>query len=136
MDLAAELNAVLVRLDCKTGRLSPREVDVRFDPSLRKRIGAVTNSHRSDLPYTSGFDVHTHSALLAELTRPIGRDVTISASLVLTRKNDDDGRFVLVGVPDGKLSLRVSRNGEPRKALTLTVPADEFELCSRNHFTP
>jgi hypothetical protein len=271
MDLAAGLHEVLARLMYEKGKVSPRDVDVRFDPPRRDWVGALTRPtidfylfdvrentelrhsdlqanrtpgmttyklppRRFDLRYMvsalttrvqdehillwrtlavllkhsslpreilpdsfvvadppistqvqqrdeeqlfmdlwSGFEVHPRPTLLYTVTAPIDLDVTIEAPLVLTRtaryrnvmspdlpmdtmthiggtltnadgtpienakiqiegrasapvRTDAKGRFVLVGVPDGQLALRVSRNGEPGKPMTLTVPSDQYEL--------
>jgi hypothetical protein len=271
MDLAAGLHEVLARLVYEKGRISPREVDVRFDPPRRDWVGALTRPtldfylfdvrenvdlrhadlqanrapgvtsyrlppRRFDLRYMvsalttqvadehvllwrmlavllrhstlpqdilpdsflslqpglttqvqqtdeeqlfvdlwGGFDVHPRPTLLYVVTAPIDLDITIDAPLVLTRSarymrataphapietathiggvlrdregrpvaggkifiegrasapalTDSEGRFVLVGVPDGTVSVRVSRNGEAGKPMTLKVPSDEYEL--------
>ena len=270
MDLAAALHEVLARLVYEKGRVSPREVDVRFDPPRRDWVGALTRPtvsfylfdvrentdlrhanlqanrspgspafklppRRFDLRFMvsalttrvedehvllwrmlavllrhttipddilpdafrslepplatqlqhrdeeqlfvdlwGGFDVHPRPSLLYVVTVPIDLDIVIEAPLVFTRtaryvdtdrdarvdsmihiggtlrdtsgkpivgarvaiegrasapaRTDANGRFVLVRVPEGTLPLRVSRNGEPPKSLTLTVPSDEYEL--------
>jgi hypothetical protein len=271
MDLAASLHEVLARLVYEKGRVSPLEVDVRFDPPRRDWVGALTRPtvdfylfdlrentdlrhanlqgnrqvgsssfklppRRFDLRYMvsalttrvedehvllwrtlavllrhnslpndilpdafrgiepplatmvqqadeeqlfvdlwSGFEVHPRPALLYVVTVPLDLEVTIEAPLVLTRtaryvsttapgvpldtathiggtvrdregrpvgdaritiegrasapsRTDANGRFVLVGVPDGPLAVRVSRNGGPGTPLMLRVPSDEYEL--------
>ncbi len=123
----------------------------------------------------SAFDVHPRPALVYVVTAPLDLDIVFESPLVYTRtaryraahdrlrsmesmvhiggevrnargdvvpgaqvsvagrssapsRTDEQGRFVIVSVPEGKVTLEVARAGEAARQVEVTVPSDEYEL--------
>jgi hypothetical protein len=123
----------------------------------------------------SAFEVHPRPALVYVVTAPLDLDIVFESPLVFTRtaryhglidrprlldtavhiggevrdakgdvvqgahvsvagrasapsRTDEQGRFVIVGVPEGKITLEVARVGQAARQVEVTVPSDEYEL--------
>jgi hypothetical protein len=106
----------------------PIDLDIIIEaPLVLTRTARYYDSGNRDAPLES--TIHIGGTLRDASGQPIvGARVSIEGRASAPARTDANGRFVLVRVPEGTLPLRVSRNGEPPKALTLTVPSDEYEL--------
>ena len=61
--------------------------------------------------------------------RPVSNaSVRVEGRASAPSRTDGNGRFVLVGVPEGKLPVRVSRNGGEGEVATLIVPSEAYDL--------
>lgn len=57
-----------------------------------------------------------------------GAQVGVDGRASAPATSDAQGRFVLVGVPQGKVPVRVARDGGKAQVLQLEVPSDSYEL--------
>jgi hypothetical protein len=107
---------------------APIDLDVSIQaPLVFTRTARYLNINSPEQPMES--TIHIGGTVRDAAGAPVaGAHVAIEGRASAPARSDAEGRFVLVGVPTGTLSLRVSRNGDPPRAMTLTVPSPEYEL--------
>lgn len=57
-----------------------------------------------------------------------GAHVTVEGSGVEASVSDSEGRFVLVGVPTGKVKLKVVSSGKAPRSVPVTVPSSSYDV--------
>jgi len=107
---------------------APIDLDVVIEAPL---VLTRTAHYMAKHDRTQRFDstVHIGGVLRDAARRPVvGARVGIEGRSSAPTTTDAEGRFVLVGVPQGKLDVRVTRDDGPSQVLSVTVPSDEYEL--------
>ena len=90
----------------RTARYHDR--DAPGAPDVRRHIGGVVRNRAG--------------------TALVGADVSRDGSALPPSVTDGEGRFLLAGVPEGPVALRVSRAEKPAHVASLRVPADSYDI--------
>jgi len=105
----------------------PLELDITFEaPLVLTRIARYPHPLGERPPESM---LHIGGVVRDRSGRPLANAVvSIDGRPATAASTDNEGRFVLTGLAEGPVRLRITRDGRAAEVVALEVPADSYEL--------